>query len=51
MTPLPGGSGEAFASRLFHVILASAYTIGAVSLTERWRAGSTAPPLIARGRH
>jgi len=50
MTPLPGGSGEAFASRLFHVILASAYTIGAVSLTERWRGDPTTSAFIARGR-
>jgi hypothetical protein len=37
MTPLPGGSGEAFASRLFYVLLASAYTIGGLSLVQRWR--------------
>jgi hypothetical protein len=39
MTPLPGGSGEAFASRLFYVLLASAYTIGSLSLVQRWRIG------------
>jgi hypothetical protein len=32
ITPLPGGSGEAFASRLINVLLASAYAVGAVSL-------------------
>jgi hypothetical protein len=37
LTPLPGGSGEAFASRLFYVLLASAYAIGGVSLVERRR--------------
>ena len=39
MTPLPGGSGEAFASRLLYVLLASAYAIGTLSLVERWRVG------------
>ena len=39
LTPLPGGSGEAFASRLINVLLASAYAIGAASLVERWRIG------------
>jgi hypothetical protein len=39
LTPLPGGSGEAFATRLINVLLASAYAIGAVSLVERWRIG------------
>ena len=37
LTSLPGGSGEAFVSRLINVVLASAYTIGGVSLLERWR--------------
>ena len=37
MTPLPGGSGEAFVSRLLYVLFASAYTIGALSLVQRWR--------------
>ena len=37
MSPLPGGSGEAFASRLINVLLASAYAVGAVSVVERWR--------------
>jgi hypothetical protein len=32
MSPLPGGSGGAFASRLFYVLLATAYAIGALSL-------------------
>lgn len=32
ITPLPGGSGEAFASRLINVLIASAYAVGAVSL-------------------
>lgn len=37
LTPLPGGSGEAFVSRLLNVLLASAYAIGGLSLVERWR--------------
>ena len=36
LSPLPGGSGEAFASRLINVMLASAYAVGALSLLERW---------------
>ena len=39
MTPLPGGSGEAFVDRLIYVLLASAYAIGGLSLVERWRNG------------
>ena len=39
LTPLPGGSGEAFATRLINVLLASAYAIGAASLVKRWRIG------------
>jgi hypothetical protein len=39
ISPLPGGSGEAFTSRLFYVLLASAYAIGGLSLVERWRIG------------
>jgi hypothetical protein len=37
MSPLPGGSGEAFVGRLLHVLLASAYTLGALSLLADWR--------------
>jgi hypothetical protein len=37
LTPLPGGSEEAFADRLFYVLLASAYAVGTLSLTQRWR--------------
>jgi hypothetical protein len=37
ISPLPGGSGEAFVSRLFNVLLASAYAIGGLSLVEPWR--------------
>ena len=37
LSPLPGGSGEAFAARLLNVLLASAYTIGALSLVQNWR--------------
>jgi len=37
MTPLPGGSGEAFVTRLPNVLLASAYAVGAVSVLEFWR--------------
>jgi hypothetical protein len=32
ITPLPGGTGEAFLSRLFYVLLATTYAIGAQSL-------------------
>ena len=32
ISPLPGGSGEAFLSRLSYVLLATAYAIGALSL-------------------
>jgi hypothetical protein len=39
MTPLPGGSGEAFVSRLLNVLFASAYAIGGLSLVECWRTG------------
>ena len=41
LTPLPGGSGEAFATRLLNVLLASAYAVGAVSVLERWRIDPT----------
>lgn len=37
ISPLPGGSSEAFMSRLLNVLLASAYAIGSVSVLERWR--------------
>lgn len=37
LSPLPGGSSEAFISRLLNVVVASAYTVGALSLVERWR--------------
>ena len=42
LSPLPGGSGEAFTSRLLNVLFASAYAIAGLSLVERWR--DTAPP-------
>ncbi|CAN5289757.1 hypothetical protein BH10PSE6_BH10PSE6_01180 [soil metagenome] len=35
LSPLPGGSSEAFLSRLLNVIAASAYVVGALSLVER----------------
>ena len=37
ISPLPGGSGEAFISRLLNVLVASAYAIGSLALVERWR--------------
>jgi hypothetical protein len=37
IAPLPGGSGEAFLSRLINVLLAAGYTVGAVSVLERRR--------------
>ena len=46
LTPLPGGSGEAFASRLINVLLASAYAVGAVSVLERWRMDRNSYALI-----
>ncbi|KQO92503.1 hypothetical protein ASF33_16320 [Methylobacterium sp. Leaf92] len=49
LTPLPGGSGEAFVSRLLNVLLASAYAIGALSLVERWRIQSLPDPLVRAG--
>lgn len=39
LSPLPGGSGEAFTSRLLNVLFASAYAIAGLSLLERWRDG------------
>jgi len=36
LSPLPGGSSEAFLSRLLNVFAASAYAIGVLSLFERW---------------
>jgi hypothetical protein len=41
MTPLPGGSGEAFVDRLINVLLASAYAIGGLSLAGFWRSETT----------
>jgi uncharacterized membrane protein YccC len=49
LTPLPGGSGEAFLSRLLNVLLASAYAIDALSLVERWRIRSLPDPLVRPG--
>jgi hypothetical protein len=37
ITPLPGGSGELFAVRIFKILLASAYVIGALSLVTHLR--------------
>ncbi|MGF1629275.1 MAG: DUF2955 domain-containing protein [Kiloniellaceae bacterium] len=37
LSPLPGGSGEAFTSRLLNVLFASAYAIAGLSLLEHWR--------------
>jgi hypothetical protein len=37
LSPLPGGSGEAFASRLLNVLFASAYAIAGLSLLDHWR--------------
>lgn len=42
LSPLPGGSGEAFGNRLINVLLASAYAIAGLALLERWR-GASAP--------
>jgi len=41
LSPLPGSTGEAFASRLLNVILASAYATAALSLVEVWYPGRT----------
>jgi hypothetical protein len=45
LTPLPGGGGEALASRLLNVLLASAYAVGAVSVMQRWPIGPRSKPL------
>jgi hypothetical protein len=37
ISPLPGGSGEAFVNRIIYVVAASAYAIGCLSLVENWR--------------
>jgi hypothetical protein len=37
VAPLPGSSGEFFVQRFLNVLLASAYTIGALSLMAPWR--------------
>jgi hypothetical protein len=43
ITPLPGGSGGAFLSRLSYVLLATAYAVGAMSLLHRAPAYSMRP--------
>jgi hypothetical protein len=35
LSPVPGGSGEAFLGRLVNVLLAAAYTVGALSILHR----------------
>jgi hypothetical protein len=47
ITPLPGGSGEAFLSRLFYVVLASIYAIGALSLVPIRQNRDVKPPNAA----
>ena len=37
LSPLPGGSSEAFLARLINVLLAAAYTVGAVAILHRTR--------------
>lgn len=48
LSPLPGGSGEAFTSRLLNVLFASAYAIAGLSLLERWR-DAAAPRHLSSG--
>jgi hypothetical protein len=40
LTPLPGGSGEAFASRLANVVLASVYAVGCIAVTSSWKSNA-----------
>jgi hypothetical protein len=42
ITPLPGGSGELFAVRIFKILLASAYVIGGLSLVTHLRRAQSA---------
>ena len=37
LSPIPGGSGEAFLGRLINVLLAAAYTVGALAILHRTR--------------
>ena len=48
MSPLPGGSGEAFVTRLVNVLIASAYAVGAVSVLEFGRLGPIREAPIGR---
>lgn len=43
VAPLPGGSEELFATRIFKILLASAYTIGALSLVAHLRRAPKRP--------
>jgi len=56
LSPVPGGSGEAFIGRLVNVLLAAAYTVGALALLDGIGNRSTAsliadnmPPLASKG--
>lgn len=46
VAPLPGGSGELLIDRVVNVLLASAYTIGGLSLIAHWR-----PSRVQGGGH
>ena len=37
LSPVPGGSGEAFLGRLVNMLLAAAYTVGALSILHTTR--------------
>ena len=36
LTPLPGGNASMFVSRIGYIVLAAAYTIGALALLDPW---------------
>jgi hypothetical protein len=37
LSPVPGGSGEAFIGRLMNMLVAAAYTVGALSILRTTR--------------
>ena len=42
LSPVPGGSAEAFISRLVNVLVAAAYTVGALALLQRTKRARSA---------
>ena len=49
VSPMPGASAESFITRVLKVIIASAYTIGALSLVSRLRRSAPLLPAAAPG--